>query len=293
MDAGVGWTPCRPGKCSIFDGLYQGVFRSENTAGLLAAVVLVLLWNTQADLLKPLRFVGPVLLLLASGSRTSLATVPLTMLAASGVGLLTLRRRRSRAAPHRPPLGISILLPTMWAVAGSLIVLTAELGAYSGRGNIWVSAREALSPFTLFGDGAARWGQLQEAGQIRANFPHSLPLHLAVGLGLFGLTLFVGLVAAYLRSCSATTASALAKRMAPMLAVLGLGLLETSWNPNTFDELGFIMVIVLLVDTDGRTTVSATSDGLAEPTEHALPPHWLLCPTITDNVARASPANWR
>jgi O-antigen ligase len=244
--AGDEWAPCKDGKCGLGGSLYQGIFSSENTPALFAAIGFAFALAGPRTWQRATRLLGFGVIVALTGSRTSALVIVVVWGGSWGIGAVAKRWNL-----HRLSLRAAFSLAAVGPVVGMWLVATSDAEALSRRGNIWEAARNATDLWSPTGTGTVQWRSLQTLGQLPDHYPHSEYLLLAVGGGLLGLILFGLMLAALLRTCRAQDPARLGYAAAPIIAFALCGLTEVVWNPTSVDFLAPLIVSVLVYDRGG------------------------------------------
>ncbi len=135
----TGTVPCRPDKCGAFGSLLTGFFNQENTAALVAALLLPPIVAANSGGRMIFSALLTLTLIAATGSRTSLASCLVTLML-----VMWLRRgyARNRFRSNMPLLGR--LAPLGLLLFSLIIFLAAPPYAFTGRGAVYSAIREAL-----------------------------------------------------------------------------------------------------------------------------------------------------
>ncbi|MCP4959176.1 MAG: hypothetical protein GY925_07890 [Actinomycetia bacterium] len=242
-----GWIDCRADKCSVFGSLYQGVFENGNAISLIALAGLALVPRTRARLPAVVLAAGFVFLLLASGARTSLVGLALGAITSLAIAWTSVRTRDSMLRPR--PL-IVFGLVTAVAVGGLLLAARATDPNYlSGRGRLWIAARESDELFSVFGAGSDAWERILEVQGLPDLSTHSQYVLLAVAGGAIAVGLFVLGMGVTIASIEAPDRRDLALTMLPAVSWLFVGLTEVAWNPATVNVHTSLFLLMVLVST--------------------------------------------
>ena len=180
--------PCREDKCGIFGSLFTGFYSHENAAA--SAVVLL------APAVMSLRtwrayWVSVSIMVIAVG-----ATGSRTAIIALGVSLLVctyLRTVKARTGETTRVLRLVSWIPLAALTASTIIFLTADPQAFTGRGAIYQFIRSELAGESLLiGQGADIMELVLQAsgGVIAAVGEHGQAPHLLARSGVVGLLIF-------------------------------------------------------------------------------------------------------
>jgi hypothetical protein len=146
--------------------------------------------------------------------------------------------RRPTWAPRRTAL-LYLALAGLFVVGLALPLYTTDPTAYSGRGSLWMIARQALSDPTtlLLGTGIQGWDHVRDAGLISFESLYSVHnqwLQVLYSTGLAGFLLFVTALALLLRQAGRTYSLVLG---CVLLPVFMLSMTERPWPIDTADWL--------------------------------------------------------
>lgn len=187
--------PCLNDKCGVFGFNYRGIFNHENGLAMFLVLAMPFVYIGFAS------WEGPVLsayllgLVLLTGSRSSSAAAIVTFAA---LVLLRPSIRRPFWAPGRTAL-LYLALAAAFVVSFAVPFITDDPTVYTGRGTLWILARDALSnPATLlYGEGMLGWQRLREAGLIGFSSVYSVHnqwLHVLYSTGLMGFMLLLAAI---------------------------------------------------------------------------------------------------
>jgi O-antigen ligase len=223
-------------EARAFYGRYQGIFASANTLGEIAAMAIPLglgLWATRRDRL--IYLVGVAILLSGLGLAESRGAIGALALG----GIFFAWRGGARGVvryvvPAAAVLALAVALvavlnPSAVAVdtlvqrfnaAGSTDFTNSRSAAWQSAINIWMS-----SPIIGHGyrttEGLFQGLKAQGLLDFGPNTAHNLALEVAVELGIIGLVLVLGLLAAIVQAAGHTTSTI--GRAAAVCVVVGLG----------------------------------------------------------------------
>lgn len=236
------WRPCVIGeleKCSIAGALYKSFYGSENLIAILASFTFVACLCSMRR--RQLVLVGSfcLLIIVATGSRTSLLGIGAAC-AWLGGGILLERRRRYARVPASLALAMSL------ASVGAAIYLiwTARPSTLSNRGRIWIAVREYISDSAITGVGVSKWYFLRDVGDSPQHYFHSSYVAILFSGGFVALTAWAIWSMALLRAAVRDGRAFSAK--APVVLLLIYSLTEVMWNPISVDGLSWIFVAVML-----------------------------------------------
>ncbi|WP_327039215.1 O-antigen ligase family protein [Micromonospora maris] len=250
---GQAWRACTGGqleKCSVAGALFKSFYNSENYVALIASftVVAAACALRGAERVAVLAF--GLLIIVATGSRTSYLA-----LAAAGVwvlGAVLLQRRR----PY-PHINLALCTALVVGAAATATYLTwsASRTTLSNRGNIWVHVREYIAGSEATGVGVSKWYYLRDIGEAPYHFFHSGYVLAIFSGGFVGLALLTFLLAALLRAPVADGRAFTAK--APVALFVVYSFTEVVWNPLSVDGLTWIFVLMVLITSTSGATDSA------------------------------------
>ncbi|MER5332806.1 O-antigen ligase family protein [Micromonospora sp. NPDC002717] len=248
---GQAWRACTAGKlekCSVAGALFKSFYDSENYVAMLASFTLVasLCAMRRLELLAAASFC--LLIIVATGSRTSYLAI-----AAAGVwvlGSLVLERRRQFL---RINFALCVALVVSALGLATYLTWSASKTTLSNRGNIWMAAREYIAGAEATGAGVSKWYYLRDIGEAPTHFFHSGYVLVIFSGGLVALTLW-GLWAATLLHGAVTDGRAFSAK-APVVLLVVYSFTEVVWNPLSVDGLSWIYVALMLT-----TSASATVD---------------------------------
>lgn len=237
------WLPCRPGKCNSIGELYRGIFQSENTIGLFAAMGVAFAVGANRLRWKSPRIATLIIVILMSGSRTALAAIAMGVLVSAALSVLSSESNSTR----RLSPSLSYIASFSITAVGIYIIISSSTASLSGRGRIWQDARQAMGGMgSLTGIGVSEWPRLEKLGLLPEHFPHSIYLHLAFGGGLIALALFTLMVGSLIAERSGTSRARLTGTLCPAVTFALLGITEVIWNPATID-FNIALLLSLLV----------------------------------------------
>ena len=239
------WRPCVTGeleKCSIVGALYKSFYGSENTIAILASFTLIACLCSMRR--RQLMLVGSfcLLILVATGSRTSFLGIGAACAWLAG-GILLERRRRYARVPASLALAVSLAS----VGAATYLIWTANPSTLSNRGRIWIAAREYISDSAITGVGVSKWYFLRDVGDSPQHFFHSGYAAILFSGGFMALTAWAMWSAGLLRAAARDGRAFSAK--APVVLLLVYSLTEVTWNPISVDGLSWIFVAVMLTDS--------------------------------------------
>ncbi|MEU4642403.1 O-antigen ligase family protein [Micromonospora sp. NPDC023814] len=246
---GQAWRACTAGKlekCSVAGALFKSFYDSENYVAMLASFTLVasLCAMRRLELLATVSFC--LLIIVATGSRTSYLS-----LAAAGVwvlGSLVLERRRQF---FRINFALCVALVVAALALATYLTWSASKTTLSNRGNIWMAAREYIAGAEATGAGVSKWYYLRDIGEAPTHFFHSGYVLVIFSGGLVALTLW-GLWAATLLHGPVTDGRAFSAK-APVVLLVVYSFTEVVWNPLSVDGLSWIYVALMLTTSAAAT----------------------------------------
>jgi O-antigen ligase len=145
-----------------------------------------------------------------------------------------------------PALIIGLAPPVM----GLILILQATPADLSGRGRIWVQARELLlqtSP--IHGLGITNWEGYIRVGLLPDHFTHSTYLTILFAGGLIGYVLVSLLFVAIFFTCQGSGWRDQGSRLVPLLFLNLYGLTEVIWNPLSVDTFSWLTLPILAMAT--------------------------------------------
>ncbi|MFF3865525.1 O-antigen ligase family protein [Micromonospora sp. NPDC001898] len=242
LTGSAAWRSCTAGKlekCSAAGALFKSFFDSENYIALIASFTLVaaVCALRRAELAATTVFC--LLIIVATGSRTSYLA-----LAAAGAWLLgsfLLERRRRYVRIH---LAGCVALVLASVGVATYLMWTASRTTLSNRGNIWIVAREHLADATATGIGVSKWYRLQDAGDAPTHFFHSGYVLVVFAGGFVALAVWALWATALLHGRVDDGRAFTAK--APVVLLLVYSLTEVVWNPLSVDGLSWILLALML-----------------------------------------------
>lgn len=244
------WRACDRFKCGTFGSLLTGPFVSENFLGILAAWACALAILALQGAVRLTTVSLAVVLLLATGSRSSAYAVAAIM-----IGYWVLRRfSRHLVVEHRDGGRFRLSAWLSIATVGTgisfalVLLFTANVNTLSNRGAIWTSAIRVLRGNFLVGLGLDRWEPLTQLGYLPEHFPHNGYLLIIFSGGFVGLTLFAAVLWSLL-SGRMTTRRAPLVRLCLLSLFMTISLTEVVWNPLTVDGLTWV-ILCLFVPVD-------------------------------------------
>lgn len=245
------WIPCRAGKCSVSGELYRGIFPSENTPALFAAVAIAYAWAAGPHRYRRSSMVLLTTVVLATGARTALVALPLAGLAAAAVSIAFVRRNRSRTRYLHKASASAVAVV---GAAALWMMITATPEAFSRRGSVWLAARSlgALSDPT--GPGLARWQVARDLSAVPDHGAHSQYVHQLLGGGLLALVMYLGALYLLGRRIAGASRGDVRRQLIPLYFMAVVGLTEVVWNPATVDALSLIIVACVVTHPPGLRT---------------------------------------
>lgn len=187
----IGQTECRDDKCGIFGTMYTGFFVQENTAPALVSMLVPLSAAVRTNRRFAASAVIAVLVALASGSRTGLASTLVGIAAA-----LYVRWKARRGGPLLEVGDLVAAIPLAASMASLAVFLTADPEAFTGRGRIYAGIREALSGAQLWY--GVPWNTVLKATDGYMTADHGQAPHVLARAGVVGLTLWLAAMTALL-----------------------------------------------------------------------------------------------
>lgn len=187
-DPAHGALPCRPDKCGVFGNMLTGFLFTENSAAQLVVLLVPAALAVRSRLYLAASLALSVLFVAATGSRTSLLGLFVTV----GVVLIQRRAVHSGGRPFVPR--ILGALPLVMLLV-SLVLVTAFSGAQlTDRGVIYAAIMQQMSGYALLvgsgPDTMHRAFELGLLGHFEAVGEHGQAGHLLVQTGLVGVALF-------------------------------------------------------------------------------------------------------
>ncbi|MCG5448745.1 MULTISPECIES: O-antigen ligase family protein [Micromonospora] len=250
------WRACTTGKldkCSLAGALFKSFYNSENYVAMIASFTLVaaVYSLSRTRLLAAAGYC--LLIIVATGSRTSYLAI-----AAVGVwvvGAWLLERRRAY-----PQINFALCVAVVVGCVGMATYLTwsASKTTLSNRGNIWVHARDYIANSEVTGVGVSKWYYLRDIGEAPYHFFHSGYVLVIFSGGLVALTLW-GLWLTALLHGRVTDGRAFSAK-APVALFVIYSFTEVVWNPLSVDGLTWIFITMML-------TTSTTAPAGPPPTE--------------------------
>lgn len=217
------WRPCNQFKCGAVGKLLAGPFVSGNYFAMQAVFIGILAWYVFRGRLRVIIVLIALLVIIATGSRTSLY-----LFAFGGAILSVGSARRAVARVNRGHgfgrLAMSVLVPSVAVVVGVLVLYRATPVSFSNRGAIWIEGLNALRGHALFGVGSDRWEVLRAVGRVPDHFTHSVYLLMFFAGGVVALVLFGVWVAAVVFRAAAWDRLTAAD-LSLIVAFLGIGLI--------------------------------------------------------------------
>ncbi|PZG12802.1 hypothetical protein C1I95_25090 [Micromonospora craterilacus] len=264
---GQAWRACTAGqleKCSLAGALFKSFYNSENYIALIASFTLVAAacalrraerWATVAFCL---------LIIVATGSRTSY----LALAAVGGwvLGALLLERRRPYPRIH---FALCVAPVVGAAAAASYLTWSASKTTLSNRGNIWIHVREYIAGAEGTGVGVSKWYYLRDIGEAPHHFFHSGYVLAIFSGGFVALALWTFLLATLLRAPVVDGRVLSAK--APVALFIVYSFTEVVWNPLSVDGLTWIFVLMVLTTSTLGSTDPVPGDGPAEAVDRPGP----------------------
>ncbi|TCB90109.1 O-antigen ligase domain-containing protein [Micromonospora zingiberis] len=242
---GQAWRACTDGqleKCSVAGALFKSFYNSENYVALIASFVLVaaVCALRRAERLAVVAFC--LLIIVATGSRTSY----LALAAVGGwvLGAALLERRRSYPHIH---FALCLALVVGAAATATYLTWSASRTTLSNRGNIWVHVREYIAGSEATGVGVSKWYYLRDIGEAPYHFFHSGYVLAIFSGGFVALTLWTFLLATLLRAPVVDGRALSAK--APVALFIVYSFTEVVWNPLSVDGLTWIVVLMVLTSS--------------------------------------------
>jgi hypothetical protein len=234
--------PCRINKCGILDFMFRGTFEHENALAMFLVLAMPFVFIGFASWEGPFLSAYLLGLVLFTGSRSGIAAGVVTF-----VVLILVRPniRRPTWAPIRTAL-VYLALAVVFVVGVALPFYVHDPTAYSGRGDLWMLARDALAdPATLIhGTGMMDWQRtVQEAGLGNLYSPHNQWLHILYSTGLMGFLLLMAALTQLIWHAGRTYSLVVG---CVLLPVFILSVTERPWPIDTVDPLIWAVVGALL-----------------------------------------------
>ena len=247
---GQAWRACTGGqleKCSLAGGLFKSFYDSENYIALITSFTLVAAVCALRGAQRWAVVAFCLLVIVATGSRTSYLALAAVACWVLGAMLLEWRRPYQRVN-----LALCVSLVIGVAATATYLTWSASKTTLSNRGNIWVHAREYIAGAEGTGVGVSKWYLLRDIGEAPHHFFHSGYVLAIFSGGFVALTLWGLLVAALLRAPVVDGRAFSAK--APVALFMIYSFTEVVWNPLSADGLTWIFaLLVLTVSTLGST----------------------------------------
>jgi hypothetical protein len=235
----MGQLPCRPDKCGIFGNLLIGFTTQENTAAAMI-VVLVPLIAIQPSMRRRVFSVSvAALLVLATGSRTGLAVLAVSIL------YVWYSRRSQRAGATKPHV-LWRSLPLGGFLVSTGLFYFASPEALTGRGLLYAAMRDQLHGVALLiGSGPQTMARAAFfLGGWTVSGEHGQAPHLLVMTGLVGWSMFaVALGALLVRQRGWSPRSRLALGLAIAAALQGMT--EAAWTLEVRTQ-GFVAALLAI-----------------------------------------------
>lgn len=231
-------------KCSVAGALFKSFFESENYVAMIATFTLVagLCTMRRWELFATAALC--LLVIVATGSRTSYLALAAGAAWLAGSYLLERWRRFERI-----PLVLSAGLVVVFAAGASYLMWSADRATLSNRGNIWVHAREYIAARKATGVGVSKWYYLRDVGEAPTHFFHSGYVLTIFAGGFIALVIWglwaTALLHGRVRDGRAFTAKA------PFVLLLIYSVTEVVWNPLSVDGLSWIFLLLMLTRAAG------------------------------------------
>ncbi|WFE44681.1 O-antigen ligase family protein [Verrucosispora sp. WMMD1129] len=254
------WRACTSGqleKCSLAGGLFKSFYESENYIALITSFTLVAIVCALRGAERLATAAFCVLVIVATGSRTSY--LALVAVGVWVVGALLIERRRQYSQIH---LALCAGLVAAAAATAAYLTWSASRTTLSNRGNIWIHAREHIAGTEITGVGVSKWYLLRDLGEAPHHFFHSGYV-LAIFSGGFVALALWGLVLVTLLRAPIVDGRVLSAK-APVALFVIYSFTEVVWNPLSVDGLTWIFALMVLTtsaltptDANGRAMESA------------------------------------
>ncbi|MEU8260769.1 O-antigen ligase family protein [Micromonospora sp. NPDC048999] len=240
--SGQAWRACTDGqleKCSVAGALFKSFYESENYIAMVASFTLAacLVAMRRAELVGASAFC--LLIIVATGSRTSYLAVAAAGAWALGSFLIERRRRYERI--H---LAVCAGLVLVSVTAATYLMWSATKTTLSNRGNIWIHAREYLAGMQATGVGVSKWYHLRDVGEAPTHFFHSGYVLAIFAGGFIALAIWSAWAASLLHGAVLDGRAFSAKT--PMVLLLVYSFTEVVWNPLSVDGLSWIFLALML-----------------------------------------------
>ncbi|MFV2102839.1 O-antigen ligase family protein [Micromonospora sp. LOL_024] len=256
------WRACTVGhleKCSLAGGLFRSFYDSENYIALITSFTLVAAVCALRGVERVAVLAFCLLVIVATGSRTSYMALAAVVVWVFGAFLLERRR------PY-PRINVALCAALVVGAAATAIYLTwsASRSTLSNRGNIWIHVREYISGAEGIGVGVSKWYYLRDVGDAPHHFFHSGYVLAIFSGGFVALTLWGLLLVTLLRAPVIDDRAFSAK--APVALFVIYSFTEVVWNPLSVDGLTWIFALMVLTTCVSGSTnpVGARGPAAAE-----------------------------
>ncbi|MEV6690430.1 O-antigen ligase family protein [Micromonospora sp. NPDC051196] len=256
---GQAWRACTGGqleKCSLAGGLFKSFYDSENYIALITSFTLVAAVCALRGMQRWAVVAFCLLVIVATGSRTSYLALAAVACWVFGAMLLEWRRPYQRI---NFVLCVSLVIGAV--ATATYLTWSASKNTLSNRGNIWIHAREYIAGSEGTGVGVSKWYLLRDIGEAPHHFFHSGYVLAIFSGGFVALTLWGLLLATLLRAPVVDGRAFSAK--APVALFMIYSFTEVVWNPLSADGLTWIFALLVLtvstLGSTGRVTVDASA----------------------------------
>lgn len=257
-----GTVACRPDKCGIFGSLMTGFFPQENVLGIVCVALLPTIRYLPGSRWRIVATVLSALVVLGTGSRTSLAGWMVA--AAATIWLIG----------WRPPLGRkSITLAPMAAfIAAAFLFLTTSADGLTGRGVVYQVVRSHLVGWHMLtgsGPGLLKAAYLSGAtGGYEFVEEHNEVGHLLNNAGVIGALIFLLVLVALVRRAGKPIGMQ-AAAIALLVAASSEFMTEAVWTLEIRSEVFCTLLIVF--GTVAAPSADETADGSQDESGLASP----------------------
>ncbi|MEU6020630.1 O-antigen ligase family protein [Micromonospora sp. NPDC047134] len=259
---GQAWRACTGGqleKCSLAGGLFKSFYDSENYIALITSFTLVAAVCALRRAQRWAVVAFGLLVIVATGSRTSY--LALAAVACWVLGAMLLEWRR----PYQQinfALCVSVVIGAL--ATATYLTWSAAKNTLSNRGNIWIHAREYIAGSEATGVGVSKWYLLRDQGDAPHHFFHSGYVLAIFSGGFIALTLWGLLIATLLRAPVIDGRAFSAK--APVALFIIYSFTEVVWNPLSADGLTWIFALLVVTactlgSTDGNQVDTSVTTG--------------------------------
>ncbi|RAO43178.1 putative peptidoglycan O-acetyltransferase YrhL [Micromonospora noduli] len=281
------WRACTGGqleKCSLAGALFKSFYDSENYVAMIASFTAVAAVSGLRRWERWSAVAFCLLIIIATGSRTSF----LALAAVGGwlLGASLLERRRAYAQIN---FAFCVALVVGAVGAATYLTWSASKTTLSNRGNIWVHVRDYIAGSEVTGAGVSKWYYLRDIGDAPHHFFHSGYVLAIFSGGFVALTLWGLWLAALLHRPVVDGRAFSAKT--PLVLFVIYSFTEVVWNPLSADGLTWIAMLLMLTASVSASSARTSVPGPVDLVDRPGPLTSLKWLTGRNHAAAAPPTS--